>query len=43
MILRRDSPKARVVTPDHNALRPGTLNQILHAANMTVEELVHLL
>jgi predicted RNA binding protein YcfA (HicA-like mRNA interferase family) len=43
MILRRDDPRARVVVPDHKSLKPGTLHQILKAADLSVEELLRLL
>lgn len=43
MILRRDNPRARVVVPDHKAIRPGTLHQILKTADLTVEDLLQLL
>jgi predicted RNA binding protein YcfA (HicA-like mRNA interferase family) len=43
VILRRDSPHGRVVVPNHKAVRIGTLRSILHAANITVEELIDLL
>ncbi len=43
MVLRRDQPPARVVVPDHRQIRKGTLNQILHDADLTVEELLDLL
>jgi predicted RNA binding protein YcfA (HicA-like mRNA interferase family) len=42
IVLRRESPYARVVVPDHKQVRPGTLRQILHEAGMTVERLVEL-
>jgi len=42
IILRRDSPYARVVVPDHKQVRPGTLRQILNEAGMTVEQLLDL-
>jgi predicted RNA binding protein YcfA (HicA-like mRNA interferase family) len=29
MVLRRDDPYARVVVPDHNQIRPGTLRHII--------------
>jgi predicted RNA binding protein YcfA (HicA-like mRNA interferase family) len=38
IILRRDSPYARVVVPDHKHVRPGTLRKILNEARMTVEQ-----
>ena len=40
MILRRDKPRARVVVPDHKPIRPGTLHQILKAADLTVDNLL---
>ena len=43
IILRRDNPYARVVVPDHRALRIGTLRTILNSAGMTAEQLVELL
>ena len=43
MILRRDDPHARVVVPDHKALRLGTLRQILNEAGISVEQLRELL
>jgi predicted RNA binding protein YcfA (HicA-like mRNA interferase family) len=43
IILRRDSPSARVVVPDHKTLRVGTLRSILHNAGITVEQLLKLL
>jgi predicted RNA binding protein YcfA (HicA-like mRNA interferase family) len=42
LILRRDSPYARVVVPDHKQVRPGTLRQILNEAGVTVEQLLEL-
>jgi predicted RNA binding protein YcfA (HicA-like mRNA interferase family) len=43
MILRRDQPRARVVVPDHKAIRPGTLHQILKPADLTIDDLLQLL
>ena len=43
MIFRRDNPYGRVVVPDHKALRPGTLRQILSQAGISVEMLIKLL
>jgi predicted RNA binding protein YcfA (HicA-like mRNA interferase family) len=40
IILRRVDPPARVVVPDHKALRIGTLRSILNAAGITVEDLL---
>jgi len=40
IILRRESPYARVTVPDHKALSPGTLRTILREAGLSVEELV---
>jgi predicted RNA binding protein YcfA (HicA-like mRNA interferase family) len=42
MILRRETPYARVVVPDHKRLRPGTLKQILNEAGLTVDQLLEL-
>ena len=43
IILRRESPHARVVVPNHKTLRVGTLRAILHEANLTVEQLLEIL
>lgn len=43
IVLRRDSPFARVTVPDHKILRVGTLRTILNQAQMTVEQLIKLL
>jgi predicted RNA binding protein YcfA (HicA-like mRNA interferase family) len=43
MILRRDSPRSRVVVPNHKALKPGTLRSILDQANLSTEDLIRLL
>jgi predicted RNA binding protein YcfA (HicA-like mRNA interferase family) len=43
IVLRRTDPPARVVVPDHKALRVGTLRSILNNAGMTVEDLLKLL
>ena len=42
IILRRGNPYARVVVPDHQRVRPGTLHQILNQAGLTVEQLLEL-
>ena len=42
MVLRRESPFARVVVPNHRSLRPGTLRTILNEAGITVEQLIAL-
>lgn len=42
MVLRRESPFARVVVPDHRNLRVGTLRTILNEAGITVEQLIAL-
>ena len=42
IILRRESPYARVSVPNHKALRIGTLRTILNEAGLTVEELIAL-
>src|SRR5438132_3351581 len=43
MMLRRDTPYARVVVPDHKQLRSGTLRRIIADAGLTVEQFVELL
>lgn len=43
IVLRRDSPFARVTVPNHKALRLGTLRTILHEAGLTAEQLLELL
>ena len=42
MVLRRESPFARVVVPNHRNLRAGTLRTILNEAGITVEQLIEL-
>jgi predicted RNA binding protein YcfA (HicA-like mRNA interferase family) len=43
MVLRRDQPYGRVVVPDHNQIRTGTLRRIIADAGLTVEQFVELL
>lgn len=43
IILRRDSPFAQVVVPDHKELDRGTLRAILRQAGIAVEQFVTLL
>lgn len=43
IILRRDSPFAQVVVPDHKSLDTGTLASILDGAGLTVEDFIELL
>jgi predicted RNA binding protein YcfA (HicA-like mRNA interferase family) len=43
IILRRDSPFAQVVVPDHRELDRGTLRAILRQAGIAVEQFVTLL
>jgi len=43
MILRRDEPFARVVIPDHKAVRAGTLRRIISDAALTVNQFIELL
>jgi predicted RNA binding protein YcfA (HicA-like mRNA interferase family) len=43
MILRRDSPYARAVVPDHKQMRIGTLRQIIREAGLSLEEFQALL
>jgi predicted RNA binding protein YcfA (HicA-like mRNA interferase family) len=43
IVLFRESPRARVVVPNHKNLRVGTLRTILHEADLTVDQLLELL
>ena len=43
IILRRDSPFAQIVVPDHKELDRGTLRAIIRQAGMAVEEFRRLL
>jgi len=40
IILRRDSPFAQAVVPDHSELDTGTLRSILRQAGITPEQLM---
>ena len=42
LILRRDSPFAQVVVPDHRELDSGTLRAIIRQAGLGVEEFLKL-
>ncbi len=43
VILRRDTPFAQVVIPDHQELAKGTLRAILRDVDLTIEEFIRLL
>jgi predicted RNA binding protein YcfA (HicA-like mRNA interferase family) len=43
MVLRRDHPHSRVVVPDHNCVRTGTLRRIVADAGLTVAQFMGLL
>jgi len=43
IVLRRDSPFAQVVVPDHKSIDTGTLGSILDGANLSVDEFIRLL
>ena len=43
MVLRRGEPYARVIVPDHKAVRVGTLRQILHDAGLSTDQFLKLL
>jgi predicted RNA binding protein YcfA (HicA-like mRNA interferase family) len=43
IIVRRDTPFAQVVVPDHRELDAGTLRAILRQAEITVDEFVRAL
>jgi predicted RNA binding protein YcfA (HicA-like mRNA interferase family) len=43
IILRRDSPFAQVVVPNHKELDRGTLRSVLRFAGLTVEQFLDLI
>jgi predicted RNA binding protein YcfA (HicA-like mRNA interferase family) len=43
IVLRRDSPFAQVVVPDHKSIDTGTLDSILDGASLSTEEFIKLL
>jgi predicted RNA binding protein YcfA (HicA-like mRNA interferase family) len=43
IVLRRNSPFAQVVVPDHKSIDTGTLDSILDGANLSVDEFIRLL
>jgi predicted RNA binding protein YcfA (HicA-like mRNA interferase family) len=43
IVLRRDSPFAQVVVPDHASIDTGTLDSILDGAGLSIEEFIKLL
>jgi predicted RNA binding protein YcfA (HicA-like mRNA interferase family) len=43
IVLRRDSPFAQVVVPDHKSIDTGTLESILDGANLSTENFIRLL
>jgi predicted RNA binding protein YcfA (HicA-like mRNA interferase family) len=43
IIMRRDTPVARVSIPRHRTLKKGTLRSIIRQAGLTVDEFVDLL
>ncbi len=43
MVLRRNTPFAQVVVPDHKELHKGTLRAILNQAGLSVEDFRDLL
>lgn len=42
IVLRRDSPFAQVVVPDHKSVDTGTLATILDGADLSVEDFIKL-
>jgi len=42
IIVRRDSPFAQVVVPDHKSIDTGTLSNILDGADLSVEDFIKL-
>ncbi len=43
IVLRRDSPFAQVVVPDHKNIDTGTLASIIDGAGLSVEDFLRLL
>ena len=43
MVLRRDSPFAQTVVPDHAELDRGTLRAIIRQVDLSVDEFIELL
>ncbi len=43
IVLRRDSPFAQLVVPDHKTIDTGTLDSILDGAELSVDEFTKLL
>lgn len=43
VVLRRDSPFAQVVVPDHKSIDTGILDSILDDAGLSVDEFIRLL
>jgi predicted RNA binding protein YcfA (HicA-like mRNA interferase family) len=43
IVLRRDSPFAQVVVPDHKSIDTGTLGSILDGADLSVDEFIRLI
>jgi predicted RNA binding protein YcfA (HicA-like mRNA interferase family) len=43
LVLRRDSPFAQIVVPEHKSIDTGTLASIIHGADLTIEEFIKLL
>jgi predicted RNA binding protein YcfA (HicA-like mRNA interferase family) len=43
IVLRKDSPFAQVVVPDHKSVDTGTLSHILYNAGLSTEDFIKLL
>jgi predicted RNA binding protein YcfA (HicA-like mRNA interferase family) len=43
MVMHRPDPKARIVIPNHDPVRVGTLRQLIADAGLTVEQFLDLL
>ena len=43
IVLRRDSPFAQVIVPDHKSVDTGTLATILDGADLSVEDFIKLI
>ena len=43
IVLRRDTPFAQVIVPDHKNIDTGTLSSILDGASLSIEDFIKLL
>jgi len=43
VVLRKDTPFAQVVVPDHKSIDTGTLDSIIDGAGLSIEDFIKLL